>query len=210
MAQGIRVRMNDQLWAVPQIVSVKGLGTSWFRRSTGYWARRVLATLLYAIALSFGIILVGTIVLDINRSANLPGRIILWTVVISVIGVSHYFGFRDMNPNRRCTSSPAGKSTVSGAGLGAGAAAYGGSGLAGGLLAIGMFIGAGWIAAIFVYSLTRYTSSAETSSCSGNARVVLASPRDSERPAAQTIPTLGRAREFVRVVSRIPAAPSHR
>lgn len=153
--------MNNQLWDVPQIESIKGLGTSWYRRSAGYWARRVLATLLYAIALCVGITLVGTIVLDINKSANLFGQIILWIIVVSVIGASHYLGFRDMNPKRLRTPSAPGRSTASGAGLGAGVAAYGGSGLAGGLLAIGMFVGAGWITAMFVYSLTRYTASSE-------------------------------------------------
>ncbi|WP_330183158.1 hypothetical protein OHB26_05585 [Nocardia sp. NBC_01503] len=97
----------------------------------------------------------------INKDANSVGRIILWIVVVSVVAVSHYLGFRDMNPKRQLTPPRKRQPSVTGAGLGAGVAAFGGSALGAGLLTIGMFVGVGWFTAMFVYSLTRYTSAPE-------------------------------------------------
>ncbi|MEC3915479.1 hypothetical protein [Nocardia sp. CDC160] len=153
--------MSDQQWSAPPVESIKGLGTSWFRRGPSYWARRVLATVLYAIILCIGALLVGGLVMAINKDANSIGRAILWTVVVAVVAVSHYLGFRDMNPRRQQIATPKRRSGATGAGLGAGVAAFGGSALGAGILAIGMFAGVGWFTAMFVYSLTRYPSATE-------------------------------------------------
>ncbi|MFB7718097.1 hypothetical protein [Nocardia sp. NPDC056100] len=153
--------VNDQTWSVPQVESIKGLGTSWYRRGPSYWARRVLASVLWAIVLCIGALLVGGLVMAINKDANSIGRIILWVVVVVVVAASHYLGFRDMNPTREQSPPRDRHPGVTGTGLGAGVAAFGGSALGAGLLAIGMFVGVGWFTAMFVFSLARYTSAPE-------------------------------------------------
>ncbi|MFJ4650879.1 hypothetical protein ACIP5Y_06330 [Nocardia sp. NPDC088792] len=178
------MKMNDQEWDRPRVDSIKGLGTSWYRRGGSYWTKRTFATILYAIILCVGVLLVGTIIININHSVNTLGRVVLWTVVVSVVLVSHYYGFRDMNPQRKTVPSSTGRTGAAGAGMGTGVAALGGSGLAGGLLAIGLFVGVGWFTAMFVYSLTRYTSSTEVQAVQAMREWYLQRPEipDSQRP----------------------------
>ncbi|MFI6167465.1 hypothetical protein ACIBCN_11815 [Nocardia sp. NPDC051052] len=148
------------------------LGTSWYGRGFVYWIRRAMATLFVVLVCVFPVWGVGIVIDLIARDTRGPARSGLLAVAILVICWSFYTGFRSIAQTKReehllltgqqddggaKKAQRAGK----GAGLGLGAAAYGGAPIAGAILVVGQLFIVGWLAALLIKTLGRYSGPPE-------------------------------------------------
>jgi hypothetical protein len=159
-----------------QVESIPYFGRSWYRRGPGYWARRVVLTLICAVFLFlFGLITWGLVRALATITIPLFARAVLLAIVAAAIGFSSRKAWRAFNvvnrahrqgmvvtlaeasgEPRRSDADRRRRVVARGAGLGSAAMLGGGA-----LLVISVLFCIGWGVVILLTSLQRYVSPAE-------------------------------------------------
>lgn len=169
--------------AGPPIPKIRLLGTSWYRRGVGYWARRAGLSLLYLLLLAMVLLVVGAVVSAIVSATTGWTRVAILAAVALVVLASYVHAVRALVLRRRARRQGGAPLTAAqrrdlerrrrrggAAGLGTGGATLAGSTVGGAFLLVGSLAVVGLASTIVVDSLGKYLSDEEFYAAQGIAR----------------------------------------
>ena len=160
--------------AGPPVPKLRLLGTSWYRRGVGYWARRGWLTLVYLLLLGLIGFIVGDVVYGAATDAHGVARVVALVLLFGVIVGSHIYavrasmrrrherrqGLTPLTPEQRREQDRR-RRRGGRFGIGTGVGAYGGSVVGGALLFLGSVVFIGTITMFVVDSLGKYLNNDE-------------------------------------------------
>jgi hypothetical protein len=160
--------------AGPPIPKIRLLGTSWYRRRVGYWARRAGLTCVYLLLLGLVGFIVGDLIYGAVTEAHGIARVVALVVLVGITIASYVHaiqgsvrrrherrdGITPLTPEQRREQQR--RQRRSGRfGLGTGVGASGGSAVGGAFLFVGSLVFIGAVTMIVVDSLGRYLNNDE-------------------------------------------------